>query len=131
MTVTALPKRPIYGNASDPIVGSFLAALDQHEAELVDPCGDLVLAEAALQGMLQVACDESPRTPAGKALALAVARYHVHALIEGFEDRTDKTIDVYDHVLLERLRVVLRNLWLGTDQPPEIAPIVAHLGIEN
>jgi hypothetical protein len=134
MTVTHLPNSP-RGNKGDVIVAAYLAAIEQNkEARSKIDRGEygheVILAEAALSGMLETVCNEMPSSEAGHAVGMAVALHMVNSIIEGLEDRQPSSFDVYDHILLERLRVLLNNLWRGTDQPPEIAPIAEHLGVE-
>ena len=134
MTVTHLPNSPHRGNKGDVIVAAYLAAIEQNKdargkIDRGEHGHEVILAEAALSGMLETVCNEMPSSEAGHAVGMAVALHMVNSIIEGFEDRTT-SLDIYDAMLLERLRVLLNNLWRGTNQPPEIAPIAEHLGVE-
>jgi hypothetical protein len=128
MTVTPLHPQSLYGNASDCIVGAFLQALDLKNAAKADHSLDCVFPGAAYEGMLDTVADEAISTDAHAALAIAVAIHRVEELIERGSER-DSGFDIYDQMVLERLRLTLRHLWDFGARPDELMPIAIHFDL--
>lgn len=125
MTVSQIRPHSNYANIDDCIVAAFMQALDLKKAVKADHSLDCVFPGAAYEGMMEAVADEGINTDEGAALAVATAISRIEELMERGRER-DVAFDVWDLMQLEKIRLILRNLWSHIPRPAVIAPIAEH-----
>jgi len=128
MTATPLRPQTHYGNASDCMVGAFLQALDLRNAALADIDNSGMFAFSAYEGVLDAVAEETITSSGHAALAIAAAIWRVEEMATNSRARNEQ-FDVYDMMILERLRTTLRHLWDFCERAEELTPVARHFGL--
>lgn len=129
MTSTLIHPHSEQNNATGPIVAAFLHALSAMKStKNSDKTEEVVYSYAAFEGMFDAVADEAITTDAHAALAIAVALWRIQDIID--RHRSDShTLDVYDLVALDRVRLTLCKLWDVAKKPDELLPIATHFDL--